>query len=279
MLPSSPIVRDCARFRPTQPEARLRSRAVFVPPLPRAQARIRSRAESCSTASSDGRQIPSLPDISLGVPCTRHSADSRTQRQDCQRRPSDISPLIECHRSAGSQQLRPFSPKARDRHRWPSPAQLVPSLLRRIGTGATLPSAMRTSSITPSRKATQSGDAHFGDRLRIAGSDFPRMMKISRKSPRQANGLNQLIGRQLHLFVAGVKVDVRHAALAPHRNKNQFCFVSQQRRQRVGGRRCVDDVAAERSSILIRDSAGPARSALPAAEIRALRFRVLRSSV
>src|SRR5882762_7004239 len=67
-------------------------------------------------------------------------------------------------------------------------------------------------------KPSQRRDAHFRNSLSLARSYFPRIMKIARKPSPQADGSNQLIGCEVHLLVAGVEAEVRHAALAASRH-------------------------------------------------------------
>ena len=55
----------------------------------------------------------------------------------------------------------------------------------------------------------QRRDAHFGNGLRVARSNFTRVSKMSGKSPRQANRPNQFIRRQFRLLVTGMKVPDR----------------------------------------------------------------------
>ena len=70
-------------------------------------------------------------------------------------------------------------------------------------------------------------------------------------------------------FVADMKAAVGHAPLAAHGDENQFRLVNQQRGQRIGRRRGIDDISTKRAAILICDSAGPARGDRATAGIRA----------
>src|SRR5260370_40620374 len=80
-------------------------------------------------------------------------------------------------------------------------------------------------------KAAQRGNAYFRNGLSIASSHLSRIVKIPRKPSSEADGSNQLIGRQLHLLVIRVEAEVRHPALAANRHQNQFSLLDQQSRQ------------------------------------------------
>ena len=128
-----------------------------------------------------------------------------------------------------------------------APAQHFPTRCGRL--------RLRRQRSRPSRR-----DADFGNGLRVARSDFAGIGKMFGKSPRQANRSNQFIRRKFRLLVTGMKVLVRHPPLAANGHQNEFSLVRQQRGQGIRGRRCIDDVAAERAAILVRNAAGPGRS-------------------
>jgi hypothetical protein len=166
---------------------------------------------------------------------------------------------IEYRQSDGSQPWLPFSPRATDRNRSPFPVTACSVSVRRTGQGAILPRAMRTSSITPfatrpraAMHTLEIACAFRAPTLRAWLIYLARIVEADKLS------CIKFVRRQQSFLVAGVKVNVRQPALASRGHQNQVRFVHQQCRQRISGWRCVHDVAANRSPILIRDSARPA---------------------
>src|SRR5208282_4140478 len=131
MLPASPILPNCARCRPTQPEASLRPAAVSVPPFHPPRLASHSTAVSHSplpqgeeNSSAPAYRLCRLPGAAQSPPVVL-----RTPRPGCLPRPSGISPWIECHQSAGWQRLSPFlrDAQALDRQTCPSRSVRSPS--------------------------------------------------------------------------------------------------------------------------------------------------------
>ncbi len=136
------------------------------------------------------------PAASRSASFAQNSGDSRTPPRDCRPLQYDIWPSSECHQSDEPQRLQISSPGTTERNQ--------PTVLERF---APFPSneverAQRSQVRSEhlhraARHAAQSCDANFGNRLRIAGSDFAGMAEISRELPREAYSLHQLVGRRV----------------------------------------------------------------------------------
>ena len=260
MPPSNRLHSDCARFRRTLPAEPFSSSNGLRAAIPAAQAFEPQHGRISFAASSDGRRFQRAS-TSLMSSARPRPASPEIPPRDCPPLPPDISRSIEYRRSAESPPTAVFLAKASSDGSISFPVTIRSVSANRSGTGATLPTAMRTSSTIPPAQPPQRRNAHLGNRLRVARSNFARIGKCTRKSPREAYGPNQFIGGQFRLLVTRVKILVRHAPLATNRDQNKLSLVRQQRGQRIGRRRGVHDIAAERAAILVGNSAGPARSA------------------
>ncbi len=97
--------------------------------------------------------------------------------------------------------------------------------------------------------------------MRVARPHFARIGNISEKMSRQANRPYELIRSQLASVYNRYEKCCRGpgARRAPKPESDRHR--SQQRGKGIGRRRRIDDVAAQRSPILVGDAAGPARRA------------------
>src|SRR6201982_3371579 len=117
------------------------------------------------------------------------------------------------------------------------------------------------------RKPGQSCHADFRDSLSISWTYFASISLVLRVAPTNADCEDQLIRRESRLAIACMKGHVRHSTFTSNRNKNQFCLVDKQCRQRIGGRRCVDNIASDGPAILVCNPARPTRRRGPQPEL------------
>src|SRR5579859_5389275 len=98
-------------------------------------------------------------------------------------------------------------------------------------------------------------EANFGDGLRAASANLAVVLSPASFVARQANGANQLVGTQIELFVAGPETRIRNPSRSSCGDEFQFRAVDKECRRRIGGRRGVGNIAAQRAAILRGDSA------------------------
>ena len=104
-------------------------------------------------------------------------------------------------------------------------------------------------------------EAQLRNRLRSPRADLPPAREPAAAAPRQPNRVDELVGSEIHLFVAEMESVVRYAPDAAHRYEIDVGVVHEQRRWSIGGRRRVRDVAADRAAILRRHAARLGRRA------------------
>jgi len=69
--------------------------------------------------------------------------------------------------------------------------------------------------------------------------------------------VKKLIGLEGRLFISEVEIAVGQGTRASSRDEGKFGIVGEKGGRRIGGRACVDDVAAKSSAVLVRNAAGP----------------------